>query len=104
MNCDDGNICQIFKAYDDEELEDKINVFKALSDPTRLNILYILENKELCSCEINKSLNKAQPTISHHIKILKKANLIKGRKKGTWIYYSLKKPEIINLIKEMTED
>lgn len=98
------NTCKIEKiktVYSEGELKQQVDIFKAIADPTRLNILYILEGRELCSCIIQNSLNKAQPTISHHINILKKANLIKGRKKGTWIYYSLTDPEIIKFLKKI---
>lgn len=103
MSDDSRETCKIETnhIYTEEELEEQIYTFKAIADPTRLNILYLLEGKELCSCSIQSALKKSQPTISHHINILKKAKLIKGRKKGTWIYYSLKDPETIKLIKKI---
>jgi ArsR family transcriptional regulator len=78
-----------------EQVED----FKAIADPTRLKILYLLENKELCSCQIINALNKPQPTISHHMNILKKSRLIKWEKHGKWTFYRLTNPKLIEYIK-----
>ena len=68
------------------------NLFKALSDETRLRILHILivAEKELCACEFTDVLEVTTYNISKHIKILKNANLIKERKEGRWVYYSIK--------------
>ena len=73
-------------------------VFKALSDPTRIQILYLLQKGDLCVCEIRSILEKPQSTLSHHLSILKNTDLIKPRKEGIWIYYTLSKPEIVKLI------
>lgn len=87
-----------------ECIDEMVNIFKAISDPTRLNILYLLEGNELCSCNIQEALNKPQPTISHHINILKNAGLIKGRKNGTWIYFSLANDRIIKVLDDMRQE
>ncbi len=88
----------IAKIPDDEKLQDKSDKFKAISDPTRLKILYLLQDGELCACEINVALEKPQSTISHHLNVLKNAGFIKGRKEGIWIHYKLINPEIVDLI------
>lgn len=74
----------------------KVQFFKALSDETRQRILDLLEEKEYCVGEIvnvfNLSADKAgmsQPTISHHLNVLKVAGLVKDRKEGQQVYYSL---------------
>lgn len=67
-------------------------LFAALSDPTRLIILSIIarsESGETCVCDLTASFKIGQPSISHHIKILKDADLIQGDKRGKWVYYSL---------------
>jgi len=64
-------------------------VFKALSDETRLRILTLLRNGELCGCDIAETLKMTQPNISFHLGMLKEAGLIKVRKNGRWIHYSL---------------
>ncbi|MCI5208574.1 MAG: ArsR family transcriptional regulator [Candidatus Electrothrix sp. ATG2] len=66
-----------------------IQVMKALSDPSRIAVLKILERGELCVCEIQHLLELAQPTVSKHMKILEEAGLVKRRRQGTWILYSL---------------
>lgn len=65
-----------------------LRVMKALSDPNRVRVLKILENKELCVCEITEVLGLAQPTVSSHMKILEDAGLVKKDRQGTWMIYS----------------
>ncbi len=63
--------------------------FKALSDKTRLRILSLMKEGEICVCDIAESLGMTQPNISFHLSMLKEAGLIKDRKNGRWIHYSL---------------
>lgn len=86
---------------DDFYLSSKI--LKALSDPTRLKIIYLLREGELCVCEIMHTLEKPQSTISHHLNILKNAGLINWRKEGIWIHYQLSCLEIWGYIQEITK-
>ncbi|WP_028307551.1 ArsR/SmtB family transcription factor [Desulfitibacter alkalitolerans] len=64
-------------------------VFKALADVTRLRIVQMVSEKEMCVYDIFQELNISQPAVSHHLKILKQAGLIVGRKKGKWVLYSI---------------
>jgi ArsR family transcriptional regulator len=64
-------------------------IFKALSDDTRLRIIKLLENGELCVCDITAALDMVQPKVSFHLNALKEAGLIKDRKAGRWIHYCL---------------
>jgi len=64
-------------------------LFKALADPTRLEIVDMLSRGELCACVILLRFHITQPTLSHHMKILCECGLVKGRKEGKWTYYSL---------------
>lgn len=82
----------------DNQLEKNANIFKSISDPTRLKILYLLKNGELCVCEILDAMNKSQSTISHHLNILKKEKIITSRKEGKWIYYKLSDESILEHI------
>lgn len=91
------------KLPDDDKLQVKSQRFKALSDPTRLKILYLLVDGELCACEIICALKKPQSTISHHLNILRSAGFIKGRKEGVWIHYMLENHRILTLLDELTE-
>ena len=73
-----------------KELDALAGQFKALSDPTRLSIVNSLANREeCCVCEF-QHLGLSQPTISHHLKVLREAGLIEvARKRGTWTFYRL---------------
>ena len=64
-----------------------IRVMKALSDPSRIKIMKMLEAKPLCVCEITEILGLAQSTISKHLKILEDAGLIDSWKDGSWVIY-----------------
>ncbi len=66
-----------------------VNVFKALSDPTRLRILLLLQHGELCVCEVEEVLGMKQSRISRHLNILRNAGLIEARNVGRWVFYSL---------------
>jgi ArsR family transcriptional regulator, arsenate/arsenite/antimonite-responsive transcriptional repressor len=64
--------------------------FKALSDPTRVAIVNRLATaEEVCVCDFVASLDLAQPTISHHLKVLREAGLVESSRRGTWAYYRL---------------
>lgn len=91
------------KMPEDEELQRRSEYFKAISDPTRLKILYLLQDGELCVCEIINVLEKPQSTISHHLNVLKNARFIEGRKEGVWIHYKLLNPEIIDIIEDLAK-
>ena len=63
---------------------------QALADPTRLTIVRQLAAEgEVCACDFTACCGVSQPTVSHHLKVLREAGLIRGERRGTWIYYSL---------------
>src|SRR3989337_2762741 len=70
-------------------MENVLGVFKALSDETRLRILKLLEQGELCVCDIVAALDMVQPKVSFHLSTLHDAGFIKDRKQGRWTHYSL---------------
>jgi ArsR family transcriptional regulator, arsenate/arsenite/antimonite-responsive transcriptional repressor len=76
------------------------DIFKALGDPIRLEIVKLLLGKELCVCDILDAFKVSQPTISHHLRVLKYAGLVSDNREGKWIYYSLN-PEPFALIKDL---
>jgi DNA-binding transcriptional ArsR family regulator len=82
-------------------IQKNADIFKALGDPLRLKIIYLLEHGELCVCEIMTALDKPQPTISHHLNLLKNVGLLKWRKDGVWIYYKLSNPKLPESLKEL---
>jgi len=75
-------------------MKDVIDVFKALTDETRLRILKLLLNGELCVCEIVASVNIVQPKVSFHLRTLKRAGLVKDTKHGKWTHYRLDDSDI----------
>ncbi len=68
-----------------------VDIFKALADDTRTQIIIILSSGERCACKILENLNITQPTLSYHMKILTDIGLVEGRRKGSWMMYSLNK-------------
>ncbi len=104
LNFNQGELKKILSLIpNEEELYNKSKIFKALSDPTRLEILYLLQQGELCVCKITAALEKPQPTISHHLNVLKNVGFIKWRKEGVWIHYRLSNKNIINLVDKLCE-
>lgn len=74
------------------QVEKTAELLKLLGDKTRLTIFSLLKIKELCVCELTALLDVSQPAISQHLRKLKLLNLVNERKKGQWVYYSLRAP------------
>jgi DNA-binding transcriptional ArsR family regulator len=72
-----------------ESAEKRSKVFKALADENRLRILSLLKTHEMCVCEVMVALDLTQPTASHHLRILENVGLVKDRKEGKWVFYSI---------------
>ena len=70
-------------------MRDLIKVFKALSDRTRVRLLKLLQQRELCVCELMQVLDMTQSRVSRNLGILKNAGLVKDRRDGLWVHYSL---------------
>ena len=70
---------------------DLAKVFKALGDPVRLRLMSMIASRgqdgEVCVCELTPAFDLSQPTISHHLKLLRQAGLIDCERRGTWVYY-----------------
>lgn len=71
------------------EKEQTARIFKAFCDPNRLTILELLQSGEKCACRLLDALQIGQPTLSHHMRILCDAGIVRARKEGKWMYYSL---------------
>jgi len=76
----------------DVELRDSQKVFTALADKTRLRILNLLSEGELCVCDLIRILKEPQSKISRHLAYLRRSRLVQGRKDGLWMHYRLSKP------------
>jgi ArsR family transcriptional regulator len=74
-------------------MENTSILFKALGEETRLRILALLTNGELCVCDLMAALDMPQSTISRHLAKLKSVGLVRGRRNGVWMYYNLAEPK-----------
>jgi ArsR family transcriptional regulator len=74
-------------------MKDVVGLFKSLSDETRLRILRLLLEGELCICDLMEVLDLPQSRVSRHMAYLKHSGLVNDRREGIWIYYSLKEPK-----------
>jgi ArsR family transcriptional regulator len=73
-------------------------VLKALSDPTRIKIVQALEDREICACEFVNITGRAQPTVSQHLSVLENAGVVKSRRDGKRILYSLTDERVATII------
>ncbi|MEU5023212.1 ArsR/SmtB family transcription factor [Streptomyces milbemycinicus] len=74
----------------EEAAAELARMFKALSDPVRLRLLSLIasyEGGEACVCDLTGPFDVSQPTISHHLKVLREAGLVGSERRGTWVYY-----------------
>ena len=83
-------VAQVKKSMlDEEEVSDMAETFKVLADPTRIKILYALRCKELCVCDLAVTLEMKTSAVSHQLRLLKGARLVKSRREGKNICYML---------------
>lgn len=88
---------------DDNNIFQLSETFGALSDPTRVKILFALSCSELCVCDISAVLNMSISAISHQLRVLRNMRLVKFRKEGKMVYYSLDDAHIVKLFKVASE-
>ncbi|MFE7325598.1 ArsR/SmtB family transcription factor [Streptomyces sp. NPDC057565] len=75
---------------DEDQAAELAKLFKALGDPVRLRLLSLIASRaggEVCVCDLTPAFDLSQPTISHHLKLLRQAGLIDCERRGTWVYY-----------------
>ena len=82
----------------EETLFDLAELFKIFGDSTRIKILYVLFEAELCVCDIAAVLNRSQSAISHQLRTIKQARLVKNRREGKTVYYSLADDHVKTII------
>ena len=88
---------------DEEELYDLAELFKVFGDSTRIRILYVLFEAEVCVCDLAEALHMTQSAISHQLKILKQSKLVKSRREGKSIFYSLADDHVRSIIDQGKE-
>jgi len=74
----------------------------AAGDPTRIKMLLLLSEREMCVCELESALGLTQPTASHHLSMLEQAELVERSKKERWAFYRVRDSPVLVLIKELT--
>ena len=87
----------------EEDLYDLADFFKVFADTTRIKILYVLLKQEMCVCDIAQTLDMTQSAISHQLRILKQMDLVKNRRDGKTIYYSLADNHIVSILNQGME-
>ena len=85
---------------DEEELYDLADLFKVFADSTRIRILLVLFEAEVCVCDLAKALNMTQSAVSHQLRILKQNKLVKNRREGKSIFYSLADDHVRTIINQ----
>lgn len=88
---------------EETELYDLAEFFKVFGDSTRIRILYVLFEAEVCVCDLAKALNMTQSAISHQLRILKQFKLVKNRREGKSIFYSLADDHVRTIIAQGRE-
>ena len=91
---------QVLSAMPEEDdLYSLADFFKVFADSTRIRILYVLLCSETCVCDIAQLLNMTQPAISHPLRILKQMNLVRARREGKTVFYSLADDHIASILR-----
>jgi DNA-binding transcriptional ArsR family regulator len=86
--------------HDERTIAELAEIFKVLSEPTRVRILQALTEEELCVCDIAAVVETTSSAISHQLRILRSARLVRARKDGKMVYYTLDDDHVRNLFKE----
>lgn len=93
---------------EEEKLYDLAELFKVFGDSTRIRILFVLFEEEVCVCDLAATLNMTQSAVSHQLRILKQNKLVKSRREGKSIFYSLADDHVRTIINQgydhITED
>lgn len=115
---DKNNICDSCEAFNPDrqvisilkknKLEDDViyelaEIFKTIGDPTRIKILYALKERELCVCDLSELLEMSSSAISHQLRVLRNNKLVKFRKEGRSVYYSLDDDHVLSLFSQGLE-
>lgn len=83
-----------------EELEELADFYKVFGDPTRLKILYVLLCAEMCVYDISNLIGMSQSAVSHQLRVLKQMDLVKNRRDGKTIFYSLSDDHIVSILSQ----
>ena len=103
--CDDECMSTVARTtFDEGKVAQLAAVLAALGDGTRLKMVQLLAGHDsLCVCELQQAFDLGQPTISHHLRILREAGLVDVVRRGTWAYYSLRRGTMKHLARDLLE-
>jgi ArsR family transcriptional regulator, arsenate/arsenite/antimonite-responsive transcriptional repressor len=76
--------------FDEDDAAELARSFAALADPVRLRVFSLIASEtagEVCACDLVEPVGRSQPTVSHHLKVLREAGLVTSEKRGTWVWY-----------------
>jgi DNA-binding transcriptional ArsR family regulator len=76
-------------------------ILGAAGDPTRIKVLLLLSEREMCVCELESALGLPQPTASHHLGVLEQAGLVERSKRERWVFYRVRSSPTLSLLKEL---
>lgn len=102
VNSNDSEVISNIKEslLDEEKVNLLSEIFKALSDPTRLKIIYVLSKSPMCVCDIAQILDMSQSAISHQLRLLRNLKLVKFKKEGKMVIYSLDDDHVVQLFNQ----
>jgi ArsR family transcriptional regulator len=86
----------------EDDADELATAFKALADPARLRLLSLIASSPdgACACDLIEPLGRSQPTVSHHLKVLREAGLVTSERDGTWIWYRVV-PERLDALRDV---
>jgi ArsR family transcriptional regulator len=91
------------KIEDTDQVQTMADIFKLLGEPTRLKIILALENSELCVCDLAAAIESTISAVSHQLRLLRNARLVKYRKAGKLVFYSVEDEHIDKLLEQVKE-
>lgn len=99
-----GETCCTPSSVNEQEAEHFASIFKAMSHPVRVKMLDIIQcaQGEICVCDVESCFDLTQPTISHHLKILRDAGLIESEQRGLWVYHRIR-PDTVAAVQHFLE-
>lgn len=99
--CDDELVKKVNDTMPpEEEMQDLAEFYKVFGDPTRLKILYVLMCSEMCVYDITQMVGMSQSAVSHQLRVLKQMDLVKNRRDGKTIFYSLADSHIVTILSQ----
>jgi len=104
MHAHDDLVAKVREAMPQEELlYDLAELYKVFGDSTRIRILYVLFESEMCVCDIAQLLNMSMSAISHQLRVLKQSRLVKFRREGKTVFYSLADDHVRSILNQGME-